>query len=153
MSDERPGQLVVDASVVVKLFLSEALSERAGALFAAHPESGSLRAPSLLYSECANVLWKYVRRAALGRATAEAHMNEILAMRITPAPVESLAAAALPLAIQHDITAYDATYVALAQSLTCNLITADQRLVNKLSPNLPFVRWLGDPAMVFGDDG
>ena len=77
--------------------------------------------PDLLYAECANILWKHVRRGAL------------------------------VLAIEHDLSAYDACYVALAKSLAWELITADERLVNKLSPNLAFVRWLGDPAHAFGE--
>ena len=135
----------MDASVVVKLFLPEALSDRADSIFAARTDPGRFHAPDLLYAECANILWKHVRRGALESRTAAVHMNALLNLRITAAASQQLAAPALALAIEHDITAYDATYVALAHSLACELVTADERLVNRLSPTLPFVRWLGGP--------
>ena len=55
---------VVDANVVIKLFLVEPSSEGADALFGhlADTPAACFYVPDLLYSECASVLWKYVRR-------------------------------------------------------------------------------------------
>ncbi len=41
---------------------------------------------------------------------------------------------------KNNVSAYDASYVALAKSLRIDFITADQKLVNKV--NLPFVKVL-----------
>ena len=155
MSGERPRRSAVDASVVIKRFLNEQLSERATALLAAaaDPERLALHAPDLLYVECMNVLWKHVRRGALDRSLAREHVWSAATLRIALTSTKELAPETLALAIEHDISAYDASYVALARSLGCELITADQRLVNKLSPPLRFVRWLGDPALTFSGDG
>ena len=55
---------VVDASVGIKLFLAQDLSERAGALFAhlAGDPQAHLSVPDLFYIECASILWKHTRR-------------------------------------------------------------------------------------------
>jgi predicted nucleic acid-binding protein len=34
---------------------------------------------------------------------------------------------------------YDCLYVALAESEGCELVTADQRLINNLRPHFPFI--------------
>ena len=39
--------------------------------------------------------------------------------------------------------AYDAHYLALAQTLDCEFWTADERLYNAIKDQLPWVRWLG----------
>jgi predicted nucleic acid-binding protein len=59
-----PFGCVVDASVGVKLFIAEALSDQAHALFAhlAADPPARLYVPDLFFIECANILWKSVRR-------------------------------------------------------------------------------------------
>jgi predicted nucleic acid-binding protein len=39
--------------------------------------------------------------------------------------------------LRHNLTAYDATYVALAESLECELRTADARMANASGPECP----------------
>jgi predicted nucleic acid-binding protein len=59
-----PGICVVDANVAIKLFVAEDLSDEAHALFQKltdHPPA-QFHVPDLFYIECANILWKYVRR-------------------------------------------------------------------------------------------
>jgi len=54
------GRYVVDASVAIKLFIDEPLSEQAEVLFStpqAEP-AGEFHVPDLFYIECTNVLWK-----------------------------------------------------------------------------------------------
>jgi predicted nucleic acid-binding protein len=40
--------------------------------------------------------------------------------------------------------AYDAQYLAFADLLGCELWTGDRRLVNQVSRELPWVKWVGD---------
>ena len=47
--------------------------------------------------------------------------------------------------------AYDAHYLALAQTLDCEFWTADERLYNAVRDQLPWVRWLGLYDASFGD--
>ncbi|HKZ84931.1 MAG TPA: type II toxin-antitoxin system VapC family toxin, partial [Anaerolineae bacterium] len=58
-----PLECVVDASVGIKLFIAEPLSNLADALFAhlAADPPGRLMVPDLFFIECANILWKHVR--------------------------------------------------------------------------------------------
>lgn len=65
-------------------------------------------------------------------------------LALLASPAQALAGEALDIALAHDITAYDATYVALAQQLDLPLITADARLVRLLANTVHDVRWLGD---------
>ncbi len=55
---------VVDASVGIKLFLVEPLSDRADALFShvADDPPSRFYVPDLFFIECTNILWKYVQR-------------------------------------------------------------------------------------------
>jgi predicted nucleic acid-binding protein len=41
-------------------------------------------------------------------------------------------------------TAYDAQYLALAERLACDFWTADERLFNAASQQLPYVKWVGN---------
>ncbi|MGQ0744786.1 MAG: type II toxin-antitoxin system VapC family toxin [Acidimicrobiales bacterium] len=41
--------------------------------------------------------------------------------------------------LRHNVTAYDATYVALAEALGCELITADVRLATAPGPSCPIL--------------
>ena len=145
MSDE-PALYVVDASVAIKLFVVEPLSERADALFdqlAAEPPA-QLYVPDLLFVECANILWKHVRRFGYPAEHARQDVAALRALALRAVSTADLIDEALPLALAYDITAYDACYVALAQLIGAPLITADEALVRKLAGSPYDVRWLGD---------
>ena len=62
-------------------------------------------------------------------------------------PTLPLIKASIELAIEHEITCYDATYFALARELEFSLITADEKFFNKLpedSRNSDQVKLLSD---------
>jgi predicted nucleic acid-binding protein len=145
-SPSLPEAFVVDASVAVKLFLEEPLAAEARALFArlASPRPVALHAPDLLYVECANVLWKYVRRFGYDPALAAANIADLAALDVAAVPARSLAGHTLEIAASVGITAYDACYAALAEAVGCALLSADERLVEQLAARGTPVRWLGD---------
>jgi predicted nucleic acid-binding protein len=133
--DGGPGGYVVDASVGIKLFVAEPLSDRADALFAqltAQPPT-RLYVPDLFYSECANILWKYVRRFGYPRADAQQAVADLVSLNLRRIPALQLLTEALGIALGHDVTAYDACYVALADQLRVPLVTADESLARKLA--------------------
>ncbi len=124
---------VVDASVGMKFFLVEPLSDRARALFAhlsAEPP-GTLHVPDLFYVECANTLWKRVRRSGLSIEVATRHLRAIRGLALSVTPTDQLLQDALRIAIDLDITAYDACYVALSRRVGAPLVTTDERLARK----------------------
>ncbi|MBE2261677.1 MAG: type II toxin-antitoxin system VapC family toxin [Burkholderiaceae bacterium] len=137
---------VVDASVGIKLFVEEELSDAAHALFARlkHEHPVRLAVPDLFYIECANILWKYHQRFGLSRADAEAAVEQLGQLLLHSTPTAALTAAALTLAMTHGITAYDAAYIALAQRLAIPVVTADAALLRKLTGAPCDLRWLGD---------
>lgn len=138
------SHLVLDASVGIKMRIAEPLSDRAAAILRAVRHGTTLAAPDLFFAECANVLWKYVRRLSYSPGVARSDLAQLLDLPISITPTADLAAEALDLALAHDITVYDATYLALAIRETATLVTADEKLAHRLAGLGSTVRWLGD---------
>jgi len=140
------GDCVVDASVGIKLFLVEALSDHADRLFSQLTQDPPARfyVPDLFYLECANILWKYTRRFGYPPENARQDVADLRALALTTVSAADLLEPALELAIAHDITAYDASYAALSQGLGLPLITADASLASKLEGSGLVVWKLGD---------
>jgi predicted nucleic acid-binding protein len=136
---------VVDASVGIKLFVAEPLSDEAHALFAHLTADPPARffVPDLFYIECTNILWKYTRRMGMTTDEAEIFVEELGELMLQPTPTQALMTSALSIATTHNITAYDAAYVALSQRLALPLITADEKLVRALQGSPYTVHWLG----------
>lgn len=121
---------VVDASVIIKWYVPEGDYAAARAMRTAETK---LAAPDLLFIETSNILWKIVRRGEMAAARAIEIIEEIAASPFITFSTQSLARDALDLGIATGLTAYDASYVALATRLDKILITADEKLVRKLA--------------------
>ena len=121
--------LVIDASVAIKWVVEESGTKEALSLL-----RHRLYAPDLLVAECANILWKKVRRRELTPTEAEFAARLLQRADIELAPMRALLEPATRLAIALDHPAYDCTYVALAVGMSCDLVTADQRLSAKVLP-------------------
>jgi predicted nucleic acid-binding protein len=121
---------VVDASVIIKWYVPEDGYESARAMRTAET---ALAAPDLLFSEMANILWKLVRRGEMTASRGIEIIEEVVAAPFITVSNQSLAQDALDLAVATGLTAYDASYVALAMRLDKILITADEKLVRKLA--------------------
>jgi predicted nucleic acid-binding protein len=115
--------LVIDASVAIKWVVGETGTDEALSL-----RRHNLYAPDLLVAECANVLWKKVRRTELhpDEASVAAQLLERADLQLEPS--RRLMRRATELAIALDHPAYDCLYLVLADSLACDFVTADQRL-------------------------
>ncbi len=140
------GDCVIDASVGIKLFLEEEGSAAADALFRRLTAAPPARfyVPDLFYSECANILWKYVRNFGYPADNARQDVGDLQALRLQTVSAADLLTPALELALQYDITAYDACYAALAQQLDLPLITADMPLGQKLTNSGLTIHTLSD---------
>jgi predicted nucleic acid-binding protein len=85
-------------------------------------------APDLVYGEVANALLRYVRTGGLTAADADEAMRLMLEVPVRVVSLRSLAPDALMLAREIGLSAYDATYVLLAEATGAPLVTADRRL-------------------------
>jgi len=123
-----PGErLVIDASVAVKWVVAEPDSDRTELLL-----DHRLVAPDLLFAECANVLWKKVRRGELTQAEADIAAQTLEAADLAVVPTRGYVAIATSMAVELDHPAYDAVYLAVAEAANLRVVTADDRLVRKL---------------------
>ncbi len=135
--------IVVDASVMVALFVEEDLSAPArSALLSAREAGHDLHAPDLILIESANAFWKRVDRGELDRDSAMAALGALSNLDdLERHPLDApLALPALSLAIAHSLTSYDALYAALAVQLGGTVISGDRRFVKRGSEaGLPVV--------------
>ena len=119
---------VIDASIAVKWVVEEAGTAAALSL----RKQAKLIAPELLVVECANILWKKVRRNELSKDEALLAARLLQGADLELLPTRSLLEVATLIAIDLDHPAYDCLYVALAAANDCPFVTADERLLRKL---------------------
>ncbi len=141
-----PLRCVADASVGIKLFIADALSDEAHNLFAhlADDPPAQINVPDLFFIECTNILWKYVRWSGYPAKQAREAIRDLGKLTLQGVPTSELAEASLEIAISQKITAYDACYVALSHRLEIPLITADEKLARTLAQGKYDLRWLGE---------
>jgi predicted nucleic acid-binding protein len=144
-----PLACVVDASVGIKLFIAEPFSDKVDALFAhlTLTTPARLCVPDLFFIECANILWKHVQRFGYAAAKARADVADMTALQLERYATHELSAAALDIALNYGLTAYDACYVALADRLHLPLVTADDKLARVAASSSFTVTWIGDFAV------
>jgi len=118
--------IVLDASAVVDWLAQTAAAQRIeNRIFS---RNQSLHAPELLDLEVAQVLRRLVREGALPASRAEGAIEDLLDLRITRYPHLVL----LPRIwqLRHNLSAYDAAYVVLAEKLGATLLTRDAKLAS-----------------------
>ena len=137
---------VVDASVGIKLFINEFLSDKADTLFAhlTVDPPALLAVPDLFYIECANILWKHVRRFGYSATAAQKDLADLGRLSLHAVSTSSLMVEALAIAVELGITAYDGCYIALARQLGLPCVTADEKLARSVRSTPYSVLWLGD---------
>jgi predicted nucleic acid-binding protein len=119
---------VVDASVAIKWLIDEPGTQQAIAL-----RRHTLSAPDLLLPECANILWKKVRRDELSGDEAVVCARLLARADVELIPARGLLDQAMRLSIRLDHPAYDCMYLGLAQAAGRPFVTADGRLLRRLA--------------------
>jgi predicted nucleic acid-binding protein len=138
-------RVVIDASVVLKWYLSdEEHGEKALDILDGHTSDNfSLHAPVLLEFEVANGLTIAKRRARVGNDDVLKAMDGFTGLGIELYSLSPLFRKVLDYSDKYNISAYDTAYVALANDLKTQLVTADKRLFNS-TRKLKIVKWIGD---------
>jgi len=126
--------LVVDASVVAASLIDEA---EHGAWSEQIVRSDDLAAPHFLHAEVAHALRRWISTGLLSEDAAARAYGDLLTLRIELFPYHSFAFRIWEL--RHNVTPYDAWYVALAESLDMPLATLDRRLAQATGPRCRFV--------------
>ena len=136
-------RLVVDSSVVIKWSVPEVHS--ADALRYLDPDL-ERDAPELLLAEMSNILWKKVARGELTRVEAERIAADLGQADVAVHQMGPLFGAVLRIALETGRSAYDSMYLALAETLSTRVVTADRRLYNALQggPYAGLVLWVED---------
>ena len=140
------GLVVVDASLAVKWLVSEVDSQMAYGLARSWVQAGMQPvAPYLMPVEVANALHRRVLRKEITLEAAMRLLEGLLASGIELREPPGIHSKALELADQlRQNAAYDAHYLALAETLGCELWTADERLYRVATVFFPRVKWLGE---------
>lgn len=116
--------IVLDASALIELLLATSAGKVLAARIAA-PELG-LHVPHLADVEVTQVLRRYVSARSIDSAAAAAALDDLRALDLWRHAHEPLLGRVW--ALRDNLSAYDATYVALAEVLDCALVTCDARL-------------------------
>ncbi|MBK5249212.1 MAG: type II toxin-antitoxin system VapC family toxin [Actinomycetales bacterium] len=126
--------IVVDASTVVAALIDAGPTGR----WASHVlRSDALAAPHLLPAEVSNILRRASLLRDLSTDTATLARSEFDSLRLELFPFAPCSARIWEL--RENITAYDAWYVALAESLDTTLATLDTRLSRAPGPRCAFL--------------
>jgi predicted nucleic acid-binding protein len=136
-------EAVVDASVAAKWVVDEDHSDQAALLL----ELEACHAPNHWLAEAVNVLWSKVFKGDLTAADAEERATILLRAPVAGAPVPELMPRAFAISVACTVTIYDSLYLALAEKLGIPMVTADERLIARLSGNDALRRrliWVGD---------
>lgn len=126
--------LVIDASALVEVLLLSPRGRRVGGLLFA--QGTGLCAPELLEIEAMQVLRRAERSGELSELRARQAFEDLGNLRIQRYPHPPLRQRIW--ALRHGLSAYDATYVALAEALEAPLVTCDGQLA----------RGSGDPRIM-----
>ena len=120
---------VVDASIAIKWVIPEILSEAADRL---RDGDDDFVAPDLLLVEVANALWRKTTAKEISPREADA-FDLVGQSGIDLRPTGPLLPRAMDVARRLDHPVYDCVYLALAERERAALVTADQRLLRRLS--------------------
>lgn len=138
--------VVVDSSLVFKWIVKEEDSELADVLAGQwFADQIPVLAPSLLLFELTNALFQQIRNGDLDIDAAEIAINRILSLPVLLVETEHLIRRTLEFAsLLGQGAIYDSVYLALAESLDCDLWTADGRFFRAAEPHTNHIQHL-DP--------
>ena len=118
--------IVLDASAAIDWLLQTSVGERIESRIYSRGES--LHAPHLLDLEVAQALRRLVHEDAVSAERATQAIQDMLDLRVTRYP--HFVFLSHIWRMRHNLSAYDAAYLALAEEISATLITRDRRLAS-----------------------
>lgn len=119
--------MIIDASIATQWYLAGPRSDLAHSL-----ASNRLRAPDLLVPETLNAIWKAFRFGAGSAKWLRLACDDLPNRFVAIEPSLTVAVRAAEMALELEHPAYDCIYLALAESRSEPLVTADDRFVRKI---------------------
>lgn len=137
---------VLDASVVLKWYLSDEEHGQAALDLLKRYLADDLEmiAPSLLEYEVINGLFVAQKRSRLQEGVIIAALEGFMNLGIRMVGVSSFYPRMIYFCRVFKRSAYDASYLALAEAEQIPFVTADESLFNAVKKDLQWVKWLGD---------
>ncbi len=134
----------LDASFILRLLQSSTPDAAAVQVWREWHEAGRmLIAPTLVYYEIANAVYRYAAHGELSPQEASELLDMALSLDIELYGDADLHGQAVEIAHRFSLPAtYDAHYLALAERLGAEFWTADRRLVRAVQDTLPWVNLL-----------
>ena len=142
-------RLVIDASVALKWFLlDEKYGDRALDLLERFVRGElDLSAPSLMVYEVINGLVIAQRKGRIAEEQVLTSISGFLNLGITFVDVAGLEARVLHFCRVYNRSAYDASYLAVAEQDSVALVTGDERLYNSTKGKAAWVKWIGGEVL------
>ena len=139
-------RIVVDASVVLKWYLpDEEYGNIAIEILDKYVSyEVELLAPSLLEYEVLNGLLIARKRGRIPDEMMFTAIEGLLSLEIEHKDISFFYPEVIRFSESFDLSAYGASYLAMANNESTHLVTADKNLYNKVNTDLKWVRWLGD---------
>ena len=132
---------VLDASSAVRWVLPTPLLAKALQLRTAYQQQvHELIAPAHFPGEIASALTKAERQKLIRVGKADHLIRDVLNTPPVLYPLDPLFYRAVAISSQTRAAFYDCLYVALAEQEGCELVTADDKLINALQGQFPFIK-------------
>lgn len=140
--------IVIDASVLLKAYFQDESGHFAAQALIKSYARGECDfiAPSLITYEMINACVVAHRKGRIPLDVAKEVLDEMLLLEIRTEEVGHFSSRIFDISRRYKRSAYDASYIALAEAQNCDLITGDKKLYNAVSKQLEWVRLLGSDS-------
>lgn len=126
--------VVVDASLLVAALVD---SGKEGKWAESEVTEGYPAGPELVLAEASNILRRLEQSGEISRLEANIAHGDLLRLDLELFPFAPFADRVWEL--RHNLTSYDAWYVALAEALDCPLVTLDRKLGQSSGPRCKII--------------
>jgi predicted nucleic acid-binding protein len=134
---------VIDSSVAFKWAVAELHQDKALLLRADFSNAlCDLIAPDFFHAEVAHALTRAERQGRITAGEALGLWTDVMSTAPQFHPSLPMIPRAIDLSSQLRIGVYDCVYIAQAEQAKCDFITADDKLINNVQKQFPFVRHL-----------